>query len=241
MKPGEIKTAMVLAAGLGTRMRPLTDHKPKPMVEVAGKMLIDRVLDKLAEAGAERAIVNVHYFADLLEAHLAQRTSPAIEISDERDVLLDTGGGVVRALPKLGGAPFFSVNSDTIWIEGATPNFIRLGEAFDADKMDVLLLLAPSAGAIGYHGRGDFHMDADGKLTRRGENEVAPFVFAGAAVLTPKVFGDAPRGAFSLNRTFDSVAATGRLYGLRLDGLWMHVGSPDAIAQAEDAIRAASE
>jgi MurNAc alpha-1-phosphate uridylyltransferase len=229
---------MVLAAGLGERMRPLTDHMPKPLVPVAGKPLLDHVLDRLASAGVERAVVNVHYLADQIERHLAGRRRPAITISDERDVLLGTGGGVVRALPALGTGPFFHLNSDTIWIDGVRPNLERLAEAFDPARMDALLLLAPTATSIGYGGRGDFGMAADGRLERRGERDIAPFIFAGAAVLRPELFKDAPTGAFALTALFDRAGAQGRLHGLRLEGVWMHVGTPDAIAQAEAAIAA---
>ncbi len=234
------KTAMVLAAGLGTRMRPLTDRMPKPLVKVAGKALLDHVLDRLADAGVERAIVNVHHFGEQVIAHLATRTAPRIAISDERGLLLDTGGGVVKALPELGDAPFFHLNADTIWVDGVKPNLARLAEAFDASAMDAMLLLAPTAGSVGYQGRGDFVMAADGRLRRRGEREIAPFVFAGAAIFAPALFAGSPVGAFSLNLLFDRAAEAGRLYGLRLEGLWMHVGTPDAIHQAEAAIKAST-
>jgi MurNAc alpha-1-phosphate uridylyltransferase len=232
------RNAMVLAAGLGTRMRPLTDTKPKPLVEVAGKALIDHVLDKLSDAGVEQAVVNVHYFAEQLERHLARRTRPRIVISDERGVLLGTGGGVVKALPLLGDAPFFHINSDTIWIDGGTPNLKRLAAAFDPAAMDALLLLAPSAGSIGYSGSGDFTLAPDGRLTARAEGEQAPFVYAGAAILSPALFKGAPAGEFSLTDLFARAAQAGRLHGLPLDGRWMHVGSPDAIREAEAAIKA---
>ncbi len=228
---------MVLSAGLGTRMRPLTERMPKPLVEVGGKPLIDHVLDRLAEANVERAVVNVHHFAEQIEHHLATRTKPKITISDERGILLGTGGAVVKALPELGPAPFFHVNSDSIWIDGVKPNLARLAENFDAAAMDALLLLAPTTGSIGYAGRGDFAFAADGRLTRRAERAVAPFVFAGAAILAPALFKDTPQGEFPLTLLFDRAAEQGRLYGLRLEGLWMHVGTPDAIALAEKAIR----
>ena len=237
----KIDTGMVLAAGLGTRMREQTVARPKPLVEVGGKTLIDRVLDRMIEAGVSHAVVNVHHFADLLLAHLSARGRPRIEISDERGALLNTGGGVVRALPLLGEKPFLLVNSDSIWIEGATPNLVRLTTAYRTDEMDAMLLLAPVAGAIGYSGAGDFAMDSEGRLTRRAEREVAPFVYAGAAVLHPRLFADAPPGAFSLTQSFTKAEASGSLYGLRLDGVWMHVGTPEAIVAAEDAIRRASE
>lgn len=231
---------MVLAAGLGTRMRPLTDRTPKPLVAVAGRALIDHVLDRLADADVERAVVNVHYLADALERHLAARKKPEITISDERGLLLGTGGAVVKALPELGDAPFFHINSDTIWIDGVKPNLARLAEAFDPAGMDAALLLAPTAGSIGYAGRGDFAFAADGRLRRRTVREVAPFVFAGAAILAPALFKDAPKGEFPLTNLFDRAAEQGRLFGLRLEGLWMHVGTPDAIALAETAIRAST-
>jgi MurNAc alpha-1-phosphate uridylyltransferase len=234
------KKAMVLSAGLGTRMRPLTNKMPKPLVEVGGKALLDHVLDRLAEAGVVRAVVNVHHFAEQIERHLASRTKPKITISDERGLLLGTGGAVVKALPELGTAPFFLINSDTLWIDGVQPNLTRLAEAFDPASMDALLLLAPATGSIGYAGRGDFAFAADGRLRRRAEREVAPFVYAGAAILTPALFAGAPKGEFPLTDLFDRAAEAGRLHGLRLEGLWMHVGTPDAIALAEKAIRAST-
>jgi MurNAc alpha-1-phosphate uridylyltransferase len=231
------RTAMVLAAGLGTRMRPLTDTRPKPLIAVAGKALLDHVLDRLADAGVERAVVNVHYLAEQIIAHTAGRAKPRVTISDERGLLLGTGGGVVKALGELGTAPFFHINSDTIWIDSVTPNLTRLADHFDAATMDALLLLAPTTGSIGYTGRGDFIMTPDGRLRRRDERAVAPYVYAGAAILSPALFKDAPQGEFSLTDLFDRAAAAGRLHGLRLEGLWMHVGTPEAVGEAEQAIR----
>ena len=231
---------MILAAGLGTRMRPLTDTLPKPLVKVAGRPLIDHVLDRLAEAGVERAVVNVHHLADQMQHHLAHRKKPEIVISDERGLLLGTGGGVKKALSQLGDTPFFHVNSDTIWIDGVKPNLARLAEAFDPLEMDALLLLAPTAGSIGYSGRGDFAMAADGRLHKRAEQEVAPFVYAGAAILSPALFKGAPDGELSLTTLFDKASQAHRLYGLRMQGLWMHVGSQEAIALAEAAIKAST-
>jgi MurNAc alpha-1-phosphate uridylyltransferase len=232
------RRAMVLAAGLGTRMRPLTDTMPKPLIKVAGKPLIDHVMDRLVQVGVERAVVNVHHFAEQMLQYLAQRKRPQIFISDERGLLLGTGGGVKKALPELGEAPFLHVNSDTIWIDGVKPNLKRLADAFDPVTMDALLLLAPTAGSIGYAGRGDFAMAADGRLRKRAEQEIVPFVYAGAAILSPLLFKGAPAGELSLTMLFDRAAETGRLHGLRLEGLWMHVGTPEAIAQAEAAIKA---
>jgi MurNAc alpha-1-phosphate uridylyltransferase len=231
---------MVLAAGLGKRMRPLTDTVPKPLVKVAGRALIDYTLDRLADVGVETAVVNVHYFADTIEKHVKPRTRPKIVISDERRELLDTGGGVVKALPLLGPEPFFHVNSDTIWIEGVTPNLARLGAMFDAAAMDGLLLLAATATSIGYEGRGDFAMSPDGRLSRRAERDIVPFVYAGAAILAPTLFADAPAGAFSLNTLFSRAIEAGRLFGARLEGTWMHVGTPAAVAAAEAAILASA-
>jgi MurNAc alpha-1-phosphate uridylyltransferase len=231
---------MVLAAGLGTRMRPLTDTIPKPLIKVAGRPLIDHVLDRLAETGVERAVVNVHHFGEQLQQHLAQRKHPQIVISDERGLLLGTGGGVKKALSELGGAPFFHINSDTIWIDGVKPNLARLADVFDPAAMDALLLLAPTAGSIGYSGRGDYAMAPDGILRKRAEQEVAPFVYAGAAILSPALFEGAPSGELSLTTLFDRAAQADRLHGLRMEGLWMHVGTPEAIAQAEAAIRASA-
>jgi len=238
--PTKPRRAMVLAAGLGTRMRPLTAQRPKPLIEVAGKPLLDYVLDRLAEADVERAVVNVHYLADQIVGHVAARKKPRVVISDERGLLLGTGGGVVKALPELGNAPFFHLNSDTLWIDGVRPNLVRLAETFDPAAMDALLLLAPTTGSIGYAGRGDYIMATDGRLRARAERDVAPFVFAGVAILAPALFTGAPKGEFPLTDLFNRAAVAGRLHGLRLDGLWMHVGTPDAIAAAEAAIRAST-
>jgi MurNAc alpha-1-phosphate uridylyltransferase len=232
------KSAIVLAAGLGTRMRPYNGHIPKPLVAVGGKSLIDYGLDRLADAGVERAVVNVHHLADAVERHLAPRQRPHIIISDERAELLGTGGGIAKALPQLGDAPFFLVNSDTLWIDGIKPNFVRLADAFDPETMDALLLLAPTAGSLGYSGRGDYMMLPNGQLQRRAEQEVAPFIYAGTSVLAPALFADAPAGAFALTRLFDRAGAQGRLFGLRLEGVWMHVGTPEAVAAAEAALAA---
>jgi MurNAc alpha-1-phosphate uridylyltransferase len=231
-------SAMVLAAGLGTRMRPYNGHIPKPLVEIGGKSLIDYSLDRLADAGVARAIVNVHHLADAVERHLAARKRPQIVISDERAGLLGTGGGIANAVPQLGAAPFFLVNSDTVWLDGVKPNFVRLADDFDPEAMDALLLLAPTADSIGYAGRGDYAMLPDGRLRRRAENEVVPFVYAGAAILAPALFADAPAGAFPLTLLFDRAGGKGRLFGLRLEGVWMHVGTPEAVSAAEAALAA---
>jgi N-acetyl-alpha-D-muramate 1-phosphate uridylyltransferase len=234
------RRAMVLAAGIGARMRPVTDRLPKPLVHVGGRALIDHVLDRLAAAGVDLAVVNVHHFADQIERHLAARHNPRIAISDERERLLDTGGGVVKVLEILDGAPFFHMNADTLWIEGVRPNLDRLAAGFDPSRMDGLLLLAPTATSIGYEGRGDFALGSDGRLRRRAEREILPFVYAGAAMFQPSMFADAPPAPFGLPMLFNRAAEAGRLYGLRLEGVWMHVGTPEAIAQAEAAILASA-
>jgi MurNAc alpha-1-phosphate uridylyltransferase len=235
------KRAMVLAAGLGTRMRAFNGGIPKPLVAVAGKSLIDYALDRLAAQGIERAVVNVHHLADQIERHLAARRQPQIVISDERSQLLGTGGAVIKALPELGDAPFFHLNSDSIWIDGVKPNLARLADAFDAVRMDALLLVAPTTSSVGYRGRGDFSMAADGRLTRRDEREVAPFVYAGAAILTRAFLAAAPAaGPCSLSPLFDRAAEAGRLHGVRLEGVWMHVGTPEAVQAAEAALASAA-
>ncbi|MFN3746194.1 MAG: nucleotidyltransferase family protein [Hyphomicrobiaceae bacterium] len=224
---------MVLAAGLGTRMRPLTDNKPKPLVPVAGKPLIDHVLDRLAAAGVRRAILNVHHLADQLIAHVATRTRPEIAISDERDHLLDSGGGVLKALPILGPDAFLIHNCDSIWTEGPVSNLAKLGACWNAETMDCLLLLAPAATSLGYHGRGDFALGPDGRLRRPQTAEQVPFAFAGVSVAHPRLFHGAAAGPFSLNRPWDQAIARGRAFGMVLEGRWMHVGDPAAVAAAE--------
>jgi MurNAc alpha-1-phosphate uridylyltransferase len=229
---------MVLAAGLGKRMRPITTTTPKPLVEVGGRALIDYALDRLMQAGIKRAVVNVHYLADLVEAHVSRRAAPAIVISDERERLLETGGGLKKALPLLGDAPFLTLNSDSLWIEGPRPNLPRLLDAWDPERMDVLLLLAPIATSLGYDGAGDFSMDTQGRLRRRRDREVTPFVYAGVSVMKPELLADTPDGAFSANLLYDRALVDNRLYGLRLDGQWLHVGDPSALQAAEERLAA---
>ena len=230
----EARTAMVLAAGFGERMRPLTLRMPKPLVPLAGRPLLDHVLDRLAAAGVTTAVVNVHYLPEQLEAHLASRNGkpPETLVSDERGVLLDTGGGATKALPLLGRGPFFVHNADSVWSEGATPALTRMLRKWNPATMDCLLLLAPTATSIGYAAKGDFSMAPDGRLARRG-NEVVPFAFAGVSLCDERLFKDAPEGRFSLNLLWDRALSRGKLYGVRLDGRWMHVGTPDALAEAE--------
>ena len=227
--------AMILAAGLGLRMCPLTEQMPKPLVSVAGRPLLDHVLDKLGDAGVGKAIVNVHYLPDQIIEHVAGRKQPHVIISDERKHVLGTGGGVVKALPLLHDAPFFLLNADTLWIDGVRPNLIRLAEAFDPARMDILLLMAPTASSIGYEGNGDYAMLPDGALRKRKEHQVVPFVYAGVAIISPAIFAGAPMGEFSLTKMFDAANERERLFGLRLDGTWMHVGTPDAVGAAEEA------
>src|SRR5271166_287989 len=225
--------AMVFAAGLGARMRPLTLTIPKPMIKIAGKPMIDHMLDRFVQAGVGAAIVNVHHLADQIEAHLSTRKDPKIIISDERDMLLDQGGGIAKALPLLGPQPFFVANTDALWTEGPKANLLRLAEAWDPSRMDILLLVAATTASIGVDWPGDFLMAADGRLTRRGEREVAPFVYAGVGVMKPELFAAETRKIFPLAPFFFEAARKGRLYGQRLDGIWLHVGVPEMIAEAE--------
>jgi len=233
----EAKTAMVLAAGFGERMRPLTLTTPKPLLPLAGKTLIDHVLDRLAASGVRTAVVNVHYLPDQLEAHLARRRTrpPETLVSDERGVLLDTGGGAKRALHLLGPGPFFIHNADSVWSERAAPALSGMLEAWNPAAMDCLLLLAAASTSIGYAARGDFAMDRAGRLTRRGANETVPFAFAGVSLCDERLFKEAPDDRFSLNLLWDRALAKGKLYGIELDGNWMHVGTPEALAEAENA------
>jgi len=229
-------SAMVFAAGLGTRMRPLTLTRPKPLIEVAGRALIDYCLDRFADNGVEMAVVNVHYLPDQIEAHLEGRTRPRIVISDERKLLLDQGGGIAHARAALGEAPFYVCNTDAFWVEGPRSNLARLAKAFDPERMDALLLVASSAGAVGVDWPGDFEMDADGRLSRREAQKVAPFVYTGVGILKPQLFDGVTDEVFRLAPLFWKAAEAGRLFGLRLDGLWLHVGRPETIVEAELAI-----
>jgi MurNAc alpha-1-phosphate uridylyltransferase len=225
---------MVLAAGLGTRLRPLTDERPKPLISVHGRTLLDRTLDRLVEGGVTRAVVNVHWKAEMVRAHLATRRDLAIEISDESDALLETGGGVARALPLLGAEPFLVVNSDMIWRDWHGSSLERMGARWNPEVMDALLLMQTTVFAIGYDGMGDFAMDPDGRLTRRDSRFVSPFVFTGVQILHPRLFENCPAGAFSLNRLYDKAQEAGRLFGLRHYGDWMDVGTHAGIAAAEE-------
>jgi len=227
------ETAMVLAAGLGKRMRPLTATRPKPLIEVAGAALIDHALARVRDAGVGRAVVNVHYMAERIEAHLAARAQGLeIAVSDERAALLETGGGVAKALPLIHGDPFFVVNADNLWIDGPRGALAELALAWDGAAMDALLLVVPLAGATGYEGQGDFRMEADGRLARRGEG-LAPYVFTGVQLLAKRLFEGVAVAPFSLNRLYDRALGVGRLFGVAYGGLWFHVGTPGVIAEAE--------
>ena len=231
-------TAMVLAAGLGTRMRPLTLDKPKPLVPVAGRPMIDHTLDKLAKAGIARAVVNVHYLPDMLIEHLARRTRPEVAISDERALLLETGGGMVHAADLLPD-PFFCVNSDNVWLDGPTDAFRELSAAWDPARMDALLLLVSHTRARNFRGKGDFHMSARGKLSRRRSGRIAPFVFTGIQLVAKRLLRDAPTGPFSTNVLWTRAIEEGRLYGAAFTGEWFEVGDPQAIAPTEAALAGA--
>jgi len=225
--------AMVFAAGLGTRMRPLTDALPKPLINVAGKALIDHTLDRLQSAGVAAAVVNVHYQAKKIEAHLAARNAPRIILSDESAKLLGQGGGIAKALPVLGERPFFIANTDAFWIEGPADNLRRLAQAWNPDTMDILLLCAAAVTSIGAHSSGDFHLTQAGQLKRRAEREIAPFVYTGFGITKPQLFAGHPAEVFPLSPFFWEAAERSRLYGQRLDGVWFHIGTPEALAEAE--------
>lgn len=229
-------TAMVMAAGLGKRMRPLTASTPKPLVRVAGKPLIDHTLDRLAECGIVRAVVNVHYLADALEAHLAARSRPAVEISDERAELLETGGGMVKALSRLPD-PFFCLNSDNIWLDGPRSALHDLSCAWNPDAMDALLLVVPHSRAMNFDGPGDFHMDAEGRLTRRRSGRIAPFIYTGIQLVSHRLLRDAPSGRFGTMMLWERAIGEGRLFGISFTGQWFEVGTPQAIRPTEAALQ----
>ena len=226
------RSAMILAAGLGTRLRPITDTTPKPLVAVGGRPLIDHALDRLAEAGVEHVVVNLHYKAAMIADHLTSRDHPRIELSEEAE-LLDTGGGVARALPSLGEA-FFAVNSDVFWLDNEPPALLRLAAAFEPATTDAVLLLQPMATAVGYDGSGDYLLDDKGNPRRRREREPAPYLFAGIQLLHRRLFDEAPGGVFSLVRVFDRAEASGRLAAIVHDGEWYHVGTPDGLASIRE-------
>lgn len=227
------RRAMILAAGLGTRMRPLTNDLPKPLIRVHGKALIDHVIDRLVQAGVELIVVNLHHHAALLKAHLAARRNVEIRTSDETDRVLGTGGGIFKALPLFEHESFFVHNADSIWVEGYGHALDRMIARWNPDTMDALLLAAPLVNAIGYDGPGDFVMDADGRLARLPEQRLSPFAYPGVQIVHPRMFDGAVHGVFSINPLWDKAIERGRLFGIRLDGVWMHVGTPDALAEAD--------
>ncbi len=229
-----IKRAMVLAAGLGTRMAPLTEDWPKSLIEIGGRTMLDRTLDALATAGVDEAVVNTHHLGYMIAAHLEGRTRPAIRLSPE-DELLETGGGVAYALRYLGRGPFYVINGDAVWTEGPRQAaLVRLAGAWEDEEMDALLLVYPSRSVGGYEGVGDFVLDPVGRVRRKQEGEIAPFLFTGIQILHPRLFAGAPKGAFSLNRLYDVAQEAGRLHAAVHDGRWFHIGTPDAIADVED-------
>ena len=235
----KITAAMIMGAGMGLRMRPLTDDRPKPLVTVGGRTLIDHSIDRLVAAGVTRIVVNLHYRAEMLRAHLARRHDAEIIFSDESDKLLDTGGGVVKALPQLGPAPFFILNSDSIWVEGATAALPAMIAQWDATRMDGLLLLADMHTAMGYEGAGDFVLTANRRIGRARDHTGGPAcAYPGVQIAHPRLFDDAPEGAFSTNLMWDRAIAKGRLFGTLLDGVWIHVGTPQSREEAEAYLRA---
>jgi MurNAc alpha-1-phosphate uridylyltransferase len=229
--------AMILAAGLGTRMAPLTSERPKPLIALRGKALIDHAIDHLKRGGVKVFVVNVHYMAAKLIAHLKKRTDVEIHICDETDAILDTGGAIAKALPYFKGEPFFTHNSDSLWVEGMGSALLRMKARWNPETMDALMLLAATATSIGFDGFGDFEMDAFGALKRRGEMKLAPFVWTGLQIVHPRLFDGAPAGRFSINPLWDKAIERGRLFGIRLDGVWIHVGTPQGLQDAESYLR----
>lgn len=227
---------MVMAAGMGKRMRPLTASQPKPLVRVAGKPLIDHALDKLADAGVAKVVVNVHYLADALEAHVRERLNPAVSVSDEREMLLETGGGMIKAQPELPD-PFFCLNADNIWLDGPRDAFHDLSDRWNPETMDALLLLVPHARALNFRGKGDFHMDPLGRLSRRRAGRIAPFIYTGIQLVSHRLLRDAPEGKFSTNILWERAIAEGRLFGTGFTGQWFEVGTPQSIAPTEEALK----
>jgi len=233
----KVETAMVMAAGLGKRMRPLTENRPKPLVEVAGKAMIDHCFGKLVEAGIGKAVVNVHYLADMMEAHLAALPYPIdIRVSDEREELLETGGGLVQAEPLIAEATFFCINSDNLWTDGPTNSLQQLAQAWDEEQMDALLLLVPRISAHNYQGTGDFHLDDENRISRKLPGQEAPLIYSGIQLISKRLLRDAPAGPFSTNIFWERAIGEGRLFGMVHQGEWFEVGSPEAIAPTEAAL-----
>jgi MurNAc alpha-1-phosphate uridylyltransferase len=232
--------ALVFAAGLGTRMRPITLNLPKPLVRIGGRAMLDHVLDRLAESGVAEAIVNVHWLADQVEDHLRDRATPLVRISDERALLLDQGGGIVKVLSEFAGKPFFICNTDALWIDDPEPQVARLARAWDGETMDVLLLLADMKTSVGVEGRGDFFCDAQGRLTRPAPGQPAPYVYSGVGIIKSSLFEGCAEEPFRLAPFFFAAAEQGRLFGLPLEGRWLHVGSPEVIDEAEKVFASAA-
>ncbi|MEH6700202.1 nucleotidyltransferase family protein [Parasphingorhabdus sp.] len=232
-----VDTAMIMAAGLGKRMRPLTESRPKPLVEVAGKAMIDHCFEKLVEAGIGKAVVNVHYLADMMEAHLAALPYPIeIRVSDERSELLETGGGLVQAEPLIDEDNFFCINSDNLWTDGSTNSLHQLAQTWNEDKMDALLLLVPRSSAHNYQGTGDFHLEEQNRISRKLPDQQAPLIFSGIQLISKRLLRDAPTGPFSTNIFWERAIGEGRLFGAVHAGKWFEVGSPQAIAPTEAAL-----
>ena len=231
------KIAMILAAGFGKRLRPITDKTPKPMLEVAGRTLLDHIIDHLAASGIERVVINIHHLGSLIEQHISRRTDVEVLISDESDQILETGGGIAKALPLLGEDPFFVINGDILWLDGPTPALQRLARTWDHSCMDALLLLHSTAEAYGYEGRGDFIVDPEGALIRRPEREISPYLFAGVQILQARSLSEAPVGPFSLNLIYDQAIEKARLFGLVHDGDWFHIGTAGGLSEAEGYFR----
>jgi N-acetyl-alpha-D-muramate 1-phosphate uridylyltransferase len=223
---------MIMAAGFGTRMRPLTDDRPKPLVTVRGRSLLDHALDRLVAAGVTLAVINLHYRAQQVKDHLAARRDIEIRYSQE-DEILGTGGGVVKAMPNFEGESFFILNSDSVWVEGYVSPLMAMQRLWDPERMDGLLLLAAMTTAMGYEGPGDFLLDVNGHIARVPERTSSPYAYPGVQIVHPRLFAGAPEGSFSTNIMWDRAIARGRLYGMRLDGVWIHVGTPEAREEAE--------
>jgi MurNAc alpha-1-phosphate uridylyltransferase len=228
-----ITRAMIMAAGLGTRMRPLTNEIPKPLVRVRGRALIDHVIDRLVAAGVTLVVVNTHYKSEMIKTHLAKRKDVEIRISDESEALLDSGGGIFKALPHFADQPFFHANADTVWVEGASHALEKMKARWNPETMDALMLLAPTVSTVCYEGRGDFMMDSEGRLSRVPEAWISPFVWMSMEIVHPRLFEAATAAKFSINPLWDRAIEKGRLFGMRLDGVWMHIDNPEAIRQAE--------
>ncbi|MAV88749.1 MAG: mannose-1-phosphate guanylyltransferase [Rhodospirillaceae bacterium] len=229
----KLETAMILAAGLGLRLRPITNKIPKPLVKVANRTLLDHTIDKLLAIGVKTAIINIHYLGDQIRQHLSERTDLEIIFASEADTLLETGGGIKNVLEYFGNEPFLACNADVLWLNGPSPVLKRMQNSWHDEQMDGLLMLHSTVEAYGYTGNGDFELDSVGKLSRKLERELTPYLFTGVQILHPRIFKGTPSGAFSLNMIYDKLIKTDRLYGILNDGEWFHIGTPDGLDQAE--------